>query len=116
MGEEGWQVVVPRSQREAVLGSCHGGAGFGHFGTSKTQFQLMKGFYWRHHRWNVEDFCQRCDDCAVHKGPLDQSHALLLQQASGAPMQRVGMDILGPFPESDRVKVRTATCTYRVMV
>lgn len=42
--EERWQVVVPKSLREAVLGTCHGGAGSGHFGTSKTLCRLRRGF------------------------------------------------------------------------
>lgn len=94
--------MVPKSLREAVLGPCHGGSGSGHFGTSKTLCWLRRGFYWGQHRWVVEDFCRRCDD-TTHKGPLEQSHAPLQQQASGAPMERVGVDIvLGLFPESDR--------------
>lgn len=101
-GEERWQVVVQKSLREAVLGACHGCAGFGHFGSSKTLCWLRKGFYWGQHRRDVEDFCRRCDDCVAHKGPLDQSHAPLQQQASGAPMERVGVDILGPFPSGQR--------------
>lgn len=100
-GEERWQVVVPKAFREAVLGACHGGAGTGHFGSSKTLRRLRQGFYWGQHRRDVEDFCRRCDECAAHKGPLDQSRAPLQQQASGAPMERVGVDIMGPFPETD---------------
>lgn len=94
--------MVPKSLREALLGACHGGAGSGHFGTSKTLCQLRRGFYWGQYRPDVEDFCRCCDDCALQKGPLDQSHAPLPQQASGAPMERVGLDILGSFADSCR--------------
>ena len=99
-GEERWQVVVPERLRETVLGACHGGPGSGHFGNSKTLHRLRQGFYWGQHRRDVEDYCRRCDACAAHKGPLGQSRAPLQQQASGAPMERVGVDIMGPFPET----------------
>lgn len=70
----------------------------GHFGTSKNLCRLRREFYWGQHQRDVEDFCRCCDDCAVHKGPLDQSHAPLQQKASGAPM----VDILGLFSVSVR--------------
>uniref|UniRef100_A0AAV2KUW7 Gypsy retrotransposon integrase-like protein 1 n=1 Tax=Knipowitschia caucasica TaxID=637954 RepID=A0AAV2KUW7_KNICA len=64
--------------------------------------QVAKEYYWGQHRRDVEDFCRRCDECAAYKGPQDQSHAPLQQQAVGAPMERVAVDIMGPFPVSDQ--------------
>uniref|UniRef100_A0AAV2LKB0 ribonuclease H n=1 Tax=Knipowitschia caucasica TaxID=637954 RepID=A0AAV2LKB0_KNICA len=62
----------------------------------------VEEYYWGQHRRDVEDFCRRCDECAAYKGPQDQSHAPLQQQAVGAPMERVAVDIMGPFPVSDQ--------------
>uniref|UniRef100_A0A673NE13 Gypsy retrotransposon integrase-like protein 1 n=1 Tax=Sinocyclocheilus rhinocerous TaxID=307959 RepID=A0A673NE13_9TELE len=101
-GEDRWQVVVPKAMREAVLTACHGSTGTCHFGVSKTLRRLRQGFYWGQHRRDVEDFCRRCDACAAYKGPLDRSHAELQQQAVGAPMERVAVDIMGPFPITER--------------
>ncbi|KAL7879130.1 hypothetical protein AOLI_G00101040 [Acnodon oligacanthus] len=36
------------------------------------------------------------------KGPAECSHAPLQLVRSGAPMERVGVDVLGPFPETER--------------
>lgn len=101
-GEERWQVVVPKALRESVLKACHGTAGAGHFGVSKTLRRLRQGFYWGQIRRDVEDFCRRCDLCTAHKGPPDQSRAQLQQQLVGAPMERVAVDVMGPFPRTDR--------------
>lgn len=101
-GEDRWQVIVPKMLKEAVLTACHGSTGSGHFGVSKTLRRLRQGFYWGQHRRDMEDFCRRCDACAAYKGPLDQSHAKLQQQAVGAPMERVAVDIMGPFPVTER--------------
>ncbi|KAF7654557.1 hypothetical protein LDENG_00068330 [Lucifuga dentata] len=42
-----------------------------------------------------------CDACTAKKGPTRRSHAPLQQYQVGAPMERVGVDILGPFPTTD---------------
>uniref|UniRef100_A0AAR2M493 Gypsy retrotransposon integrase-like protein 1 n=1 Tax=Pygocentrus nattereri TaxID=42514 RepID=A0AAR2M493_PYGNA len=89
-GEERWQVVVPRTLRESVLKVCHGSAGMGHFGVSKTLRRVRQSFYWGQVRRDVEDFCRRCDLCTLQ------------QLAVGAPMERVAVDIMGPFPRSDK--------------
>ncbi|KAJ8353974.1 hypothetical protein SKAU_G00215410 [Synaphobranchus kaupii] len=101
-GEERWQVVVPKALREIVLESNHGAVGAGHFGVSKTLRRLRQGFYWSQHKRDVEDFCRRCDRCTARKGPPGQSQAELQQFPVGAPMERVGIDVMGPFPLSDR--------------
>jgi len=101
-GETRWQVVVPRALRETVLRAMHGAPGSGHFGVTKTLRRLRQGFYWGQHRRDVEDYCRRCDSCTAKKGPADRSHAQLQQFPAGCPMERVGIDVLGPFPHSER--------------
>ncbi|KAJ7992703.1 hypothetical protein DPEC_G00281430 [Dallia pectoralis] len=96
-----WQVVVPNSMRMLVLEQLHGGAGAGHFGPTKTLRRLRKGFYWGQHRRDVEDYCRQCDRCAARKGPPGQSRAQLQQFPVGAPLERIGVDIVGPFPVSE---------------
>ena len=101
-GEERWQVVVPRALREEVLKASHGTTGAGHFGVSKTLRRLRQSCYWGQLRRDVEDFCRRCDLCTAYKGPADQSRAQLQQLAVGAPMERVAVDIMGPFPCTEK--------------
>ncbi|CAI5661042.1 unnamed protein product [Oreochromis niloticus] len=101
-GEERWQVVVPRSLRSAVLEACHGSTGSGHFGVSKTLRRLRQGYYWDQQRRDVEDFCRSCDACSSYKGPQEQCRAQLQQQPAGDPMERVAVDVMGPFPRTDR--------------
>ena len=101
-GEVRWQVVVPRHLREAVLQAVHGAPGTGHFGVTKTLRRLRQSFYWGQHKRDVEDFCRRCDSCTARKGPPERSHAPLQQFPVGSPMERVGVDVMGPFPRSDK--------------
>lgn len=59
-------------------------------GVTKTLCRLRQGFHWAQHKREVEDFCPRCDSCTARKGSLGPP--------VGAPMERVGVDVIGPFP------------------
>lgn len=95
------QLLVPRALRPEVLRWVHGAAGTGHFGNGKTVRRLRRRFYWPGCRQDVEIHVHCCDDCTAQKGPSQRSHAPLQQYLVGAPMERIGVDILGPFPVTD---------------
>ena len=91
-GKERWQVVVPKALREAVLQSTHGGVWPGHFvvtfNTTAASVMAFTGGSTR-------------GMCTVRKGPTGRSPAQLQQFPVGAPMERVGVDVVGPFPTTD---------------
>uniref|UniRef100_A0A669C557 Gypsy retrotransposon integrase-like protein 1 n=1 Tax=Oreochromis niloticus TaxID=8128 RepID=A0A669C557_ORENI len=99
---EVFQLLVPQQLRSRVLQLVHGVAGAGHFGVTKTLRRLRSRFYWPGCRQDVELHVHRCDACTAQKGPSQRSHAPLQQYQVGAPMERVGVDILGPFPTTDQ--------------
>ncbi|KAI4877894.1 hypothetical protein NFI96_002308 [Prochilodus magdalenae] len=96
-----WQLLVPHCLRDRVLRAVHGPLGVGHFGVNKTLRQLRQRFYWPSCRIDVELFVHCCDACTAKKGPGKRSQAPLQLLQSGAPMERVGVDVLGPFPVTD---------------
>ncbi|KAL7841611.1 hypothetical protein SRHO_G00253020 [Serrasalmus rhombeus] len=96
-----WQLLVPRSLRRRVLQAVHGPVGVGHFGVNKTLRQLRQRFYWPGCRTDVELFVHCCDACTAKKGPTGKSRAPLQPLQSGAPMERVAVDVLGPFPRTE---------------
>ncbi len=59
---------------------------------------LRQRFYWPGFRQDAELHVHCCDVCTAQKGPSRCSHAPLQQYLVGAPMERIGVDILGPFP------------------
>ncbi|XP_058879681.1 uncharacterized protein LOC131737088 [Acipenser ruthenus] len=101
-GETRWQLVVPEALKSEILRAVHGTPGVGHFGVNKTLQRLRQSYYWSRCRRDVENHCRRCDHCAARKGPPGQSRAPMQQCPVGGPMQRVGVDILGPLPVSDK--------------
>jgi hypothetical protein len=46
---------------------------------------------------NIKSYCKRCDICSARKPNRKSNKAPLGQQLIGGPMEKVSMDILGPF-------------------
>ncbi|XP_056900058.1 uncharacterized protein LOC130531902 [Takifugu flavidus] len=121
-----FQLLVSRQLRPRVLQLVHGSVGAGHFGVTKTLHRLRSRFYWPGCRQDVELYVHRCDPCTVQKGPTQRSHAPLQQYQVGAPMERVGVDILGyvlvamdyftKWPEAYAVPDQSASTTAEHLV
>uniref|UniRef100_A0A7N8WJS6 Gypsy retrotransposon integrase-like protein 1 n=1 Tax=Mastacembelus armatus TaxID=205130 RepID=A0A7N8WJS6_9TELE len=95
------QLLVPRALRAEVLQMVHGAVGSGHYGNAKTWKRLRQRFYWPGCRQDVELHVHCCDTCTAQKGPSQRTRGPLQQYLVGAPMERVGVDVLGPFPTTD---------------
>ncbi|KAJ8359452.1 hypothetical protein SKAU_G00159770 [Synaphobranchus kaupii] len=100
-GSDILQLLVPRALRPDVLRLVHGSVGAGHFGNNKTLHRLRGKFHWPGCRHNVKLHVHCCDSCTAQKGPSQCSRAPLQQHLVGAPMERVGVDVLGPFLVTD---------------
>ncbi|KAJ8332318.1 hypothetical protein SKAU_G00426730 [Synaphobranchus kaupii] len=100
-GSDILQLLVPRALRPDVLRLVHGSVGAGHFGNNKTLHRLRGKFHWPGCRHDVELHVHCCDSCTAQKGPSQRSRAPLQQHLVGAPMEQVGVDVLGPFPVTD---------------
>lgn len=90
--------VIPRDMRHNLVREMHGGTTSGHLGVKKTLSRLRQRFYWLEMRKDVQEWCRVCDTCNAKKGPARKGKAPLQVHQVGAPMERVGVDILGPLP------------------
>ena len=100
--DETEQLVLPQIFRNEVLQNLHDHACGGHLGVAKTYAKLRQRFYWPGSRKDVELWCIRCDKCARRKSPRPTLKAPLSQREAGEPFERIGIDILGPLPVSER--------------
>ena len=102
VGRDAWLTVVPRALRAEVLSELHGGVMSGHVGERRTLHRLRQRFYWVGMRSDVREWCKACDVCSAKKGPARRNRAPLQLYTVGAPMERVAVDIAGPFPVTPR--------------
>ncbi len=64
-------------------------------------WRLQQRFYWPGCRQDAELHFHCCDVCTAQKGPSRRSHAPLQQYRVRAPMERIGVNILGPLPVTE---------------
>ena len=98
----GLQLVVPENLRDRVLNASHTSVLSGHWGLKKTLSKLQRSFYWLNMRETVRIFLSNCVTCGARKRPTSKPRAPLGEYTSGSPMDRVAMDIMGPFPTSSK--------------
>ena len=101
-GEKIAQLVVPQGRREQVLTECHDRPTGGHFGFWKSLARIRQSYFWPGMTSDIRSWCRTCQVCRKFKGPGRRNPAPLQQMTVGAPFERIGVDILGPFPRSDR--------------
>ena len=94
------QILVPCDSREDVLTQLHDHVTAGHLGTTKTIDKVQKRFYWYKYKEFIENWVKKCPQCQARCLPHLRPKAPMSQNRVGVPMERVCLDLLGPFPES----------------
>ena len=94
------QILVPCDSCEEVLTQLHGHLTVGHLGTTKTIDKVKKRFYWYKYKEFIENCVQKCPQCQARRLPKLRPKAPMSQNWVGVSMERVCLDLLGPFPES----------------
>ena len=95
---------MPASLRFEILSNVHDHVSGAHFGVHKT-FDKIKQRYWSKgmHK-DVEHRCKSCTDheCSMRKSPRNSKKAPLLPIPVEGAFDRVAVDVLGPFPASNK--------------
>jgi hypothetical protein len=92
-------LIQGRSAREIVISEAH--SMLAHLGASKTLNYLRDYAWWKDMVSDVQAFCETCHTCKISK-PSNQKPYGLLNPLSvpSYPWESVGMDFVGPLPES----------------
>ncbi|VDH95532.1 Hypothetical predicted protein, partial [Mytilus galloprovincialis] len=98
---QGLCLVVPSELKGEVLKNCHDTKTSGHLGQKKTLDKLKQAFLWYNMRKDCDDYVSTCATCSQNKKAHVQPRAPLGQFHAGYPMERVHLDILGPFNTSN---------------
>lgn len=94
-------LVIPRDLIGEILFQCHSDPLNSHFGLTKTLDKICNRFYWESMRKDVIKFVQGCPDCQARKGSKQKPAGELQPMEVGLPFQKIGIDLLGPFPRSE---------------
>ena len=94
------QICLPPTLHKEAFDVCHSSITAGHFGKAKTTALVKRRFIWFAMHKTIEIFSRQCDVCAQYKTDGKKRRASLNTQVTGVPMERVCIDLVGPFPES----------------
>ena len=96
------QLLVPLSLRKQVLEAVHDSVTSGHLGVQKTISRARQVFYWYMLQETIRDWIRNCNKRGSRKRPLKTPTAKNATYNVGAPMDRLAIDILDPFPQTER--------------
>jgi Integrase zinc binding domain len=92
-------IIEGRSAREIIISEAH--SMLAHLGASKTLDYLRDHVWWRDMVSDTKAFCETCQTCQRSK-PSNQKPYGLLNPLTipGYPWESIGIDFVGPMPES----------------
>ena len=97
------QLVVPKSCREDLLTIAHSIPLAGHLGVDKTRDRLLAHYFWPNIYKDVQQFCSTCPECQKTGRKLRSEKSALKPIISiGIPFKKIGIDIVGPLPRSNK--------------
>ena len=67
-----------------------------------TLARVRERFYWLGYHSDASNWCRTCSLCSSCKNPVPKLRAPLKSIKTGYPQQIVAVDIMGPFPRSNK--------------
>jgi len=95
------KLILPKELVRDVMYELHDSLIGGHLGIAKTYSKVMDIFYWFEMRRDVENYVRNCHICESLKNPVETQRAPLHPHSSGAPLEKIAVDIL-VVPISDK--------------
>ncbi|XP_017469475.1 PREDICTED: uncharacterized protein K02A2.6-like [Rhagoletis zephyria] len=92
------QLVVPESDRPAILNNFHNKDTAGHYGIDRTLSKISSRYYWPGMRKDVEKHVRNCIECQRYKvtnlKPMGQYQTVSSKQR----FEAIAIDLFGPLP------------------
>ena len=95
------QIVAPKEVSNRILATLHNSPTGGHLGQNKTLNKVRYWFYWTGYKDQVIRWCRRCDVCVQSSPGPKRTLAQLGRVPVAAPLEHIGVDIMGPIPEAN---------------
>ena len=98
-GQKSFSRLVPVSMRIEIFKRIHG-YDMGHFGYDKIYPLFSERFFWPGMSTDIKTWLNCCEICQKTKPGKGKGRYGLVQEIAGAPMERCGIDLSGPWPTS----------------
>ena len=95
-----YQIIIPGVYRNELLKHFHDTKTAGHWSTVKVYKKLHRKYYWPNMSQDVTDYIRSCHNCQKKKNPRRSYCATLQKYIVGNCFERIGMDVLGPLPQT----------------
>ena len=96
-------LVVPQClQAELLIGFHDDPISGGHLGVAKTISKMKGKYFWKNMLKDVELYIRTCTSCMKRKSPTQAPQGLLEPIKVTGPFDHMVIDILGPFPKSEK--------------
>ncbi len=96
------RLAVPPSHMEAVMQAHHDNLLGGHLGKRCTRLTISHKYWWPKMATQINAWVTSCKQCQQKKNPQCGKNGLLeLIPGATRPFKQVGMDLMGPFWETD---------------
>ena len=94
--------MIPDNLRQEVLNHCHDSVTAGHVRINKTKNNIRRSYIWYSMSSDIDQYVKSCGVCAKSKKANRKAKGHLKSFHSGYPMERIHVDILGPFNKSSQ--------------
>lgn len=94
------RLCVPPTLVNEILQACHEATTAGHLGIKRTLDKIQIRYIWPGMIKRVVGHVRSCTDCQMKKRPIERVAGLLTSIPSKKPFERIGIDLIGPFPLS----------------
>ena len=93
-------LVVPSNMKTLAMKMNHDIPMAGHQGVSRTRARMKEKFAWYQMSSEIEQYVLSCSACSQNKKSGRYGVHPMKEYHSGAPMERVHIDFLGPLPKT----------------
>lgn len=99
------QLILPHLHRARIISMLHDECTAGHLGVQKTMHRVQLRYFWYNMIEDVRRYIQTCDACQKRKRPHTTPRAPMKIFQTGAPFQRIAMDLCGKLVTTPRDNV-----------
>uniref|UniRef100_A0A158P4I8 RNA-directed DNA polymerase n=1 Tax=Tetranychus urticae TaxID=32264 RepID=A0A158P4I8_TETUR len=101
---ETWNIVLPKSLISKVLNEYHDSILSGHPGMFSTYNKIKQNYWWPHMTRDIMNYVKSCLICQLDKRGSGTLEAPLKSIVVNDAFNKIGIDLIGPFPVSKKNK------------